>query len=156
MAERPISVKAYDVKYLVIRLLSVSLAERYIKLISRAASIGNIKFWEELIAYFPFIRHGLHRKRLVQQFFVAAGTSLPSRCLATIGNTQTGPHSLILYDTDRIENDASNNSIVAGIGCHGNVSTEPLHSNYMRDTHMDTQTNERDLRSAPLSWAQVA
>jgi hypothetical protein len=23
----------------------------------------NKKFWEELIAYFPLIRHGLHRKR---------------------------------------------------------------------------------------------
>jgi hypothetical protein len=29
------------------------------------------KFWEELIAYFPLIRHGPHRK--------------PSCCLATIG-----------------------------------------------------------------------
>jgi hypothetical protein len=43
------------------------------------------KFWEELIAYFPLIRHGPHRKRRLQQFFVAAGKSLPSRCLATKG-----------------------------------------------------------------------
>jgi hypothetical protein len=26
-------------------------------------SKNNKKFWEELIAYFPLIRHGLHRKR---------------------------------------------------------------------------------------------
>jgi hypothetical protein len=34
-------------------------------------------FWEELIDYFPLIRH-------FQQFIVAAGTLFPSRCLATI------------------------------------------------------------------------
>jgi hypothetical protein len=39
---------------------------------------------DELIAYFPLIRPGPHRKRLLQ-LFVAAGTCLPSRCLATIG-----------------------------------------------------------------------
>jgi hypothetical protein len=33
--------------------------------------------WEEVIAYFPLIRHEPHRKSL-QQFFVAAGTSLSS------------------------------------------------------------------------------
>jgi hypothetical protein len=41
------------------------------------------------------IRHGLHRKRRVQQFFYCCvsircqGNYLPSRCLATIGDTQT-------------------------------------------------------------------
>jgi hypothetical protein len=51
----------------------------------------NRKFWEELIAYFPVIRHGPHRKRRVQLFFysacvfVAAVTFSPSRCLVTIG-----------------------------------------------------------------------
>jgi hypothetical protein len=29
----------------------------------------NKKFWEELIAHFPLIRHGQQRKRRVQQFF---------------------------------------------------------------------------------------
>jgi hypothetical protein len=42
----------------------------------------NKKFWEELIAYFPFIRHRLHRKQRFQEIFHAAGTSLPSRYLA--------------------------------------------------------------------------
>jgi hypothetical protein len=31
--------------------------------------INNKKFWEELTAYFPLIRHGPHRKRRLQQFF---------------------------------------------------------------------------------------
>jgi hypothetical protein len=37
----------------------------------------NKKFWEEQVAYFPLIRHGPHRTRRLQQFFVAGGTSLP-------------------------------------------------------------------------------
>jgi hypothetical protein len=42
----------------------------------------------------------------------------------------------LLYDTDRIENDASNNSSVgAGIRCRGKVFTGPLPSNDRRDTH---------------------
>jgi hypothetical protein len=49
----------------------------------------NKKFWETLIVRFPLIRHGPHRKRRVQEFFivscvfVAAVTFSPSRCLAT-------------------------------------------------------------------------
>jgi hypothetical protein len=53
------------------------------------------KFWEELIAYFPLRRHGSHRKRRLQQFFVAAGMSLPSCYLATIGRTQTDPQTRV-------------------------------------------------------------
>jgi hypothetical protein len=52
---------------------------------------NNKKFWEELIAYFPFIRHEPHRKRRLQRFFFAAGTSLPSRYLATIGGYTERP-----------------------------------------------------------------
>jgi hypothetical protein len=44
----------------------------------------NRKFWETLISYFPVIRHGSHRKRHLQHFFVAAGTSLLSCYLTTI------------------------------------------------------------------------
>jgi hypothetical protein len=39
------------------------------------------KFWEELVAYLPLVWHGRHRKRRLQQFFIAAGTCLLSRCL---------------------------------------------------------------------------
>jgi hypothetical protein len=38
----------------------------------------NSTFWEELIAYFPLIQHGPHRKRRLQQFFVAAGMYVPT------------------------------------------------------------------------------
>jgi hypothetical protein len=50
----------------------------------------NKKFWEELIASFHLIRQGPHRRRHLHPFFVATGTCLPSRCLATIrGDTLT-------------------------------------------------------------------
>jgi hypothetical protein len=38
----------------------------------------NKKFWEELMALFPWIRHGPLRKQLLQ-FFIAVGTFLPIR-----------------------------------------------------------------------------
>jgi hypothetical protein len=50
----------------------------------------NKKFWEELIAYFPLIRHGPHTKKdfsynsFVACIFVAAVAFLLIRCLATI------------------------------------------------------------------------
>jgi hypothetical protein len=54
----------------------------------------NKKFWEELIAYFLLTPHGLHRKRLLQQFFLAPGTSLKTCHPRTIrGNTQTHRHT---------------------------------------------------------------
>jgi hypothetical protein len=45
----------------------------------------NKKLCQELIAYFPFIGHVPNRKRRLQKFVVAAGTSLPNCYLATKG-----------------------------------------------------------------------
>jgi hypothetical protein len=42
-----------------------------------------------MIPYFPLIRHGSNRKRRLQQFFFAAGTSLPNYCLAAIRGIHT-------------------------------------------------------------------
>jgi hypothetical protein len=42
------------------------------------------KFWEEIIAYFPLIPYRPHRKRRLQKFFFAAGTSLPNCFLLTV------------------------------------------------------------------------
>jgi hypothetical protein len=36
-----------------------------------AACIINNKFWEELIAYFPLIRHGPHRKQKIRDTHTA-------------------------------------------------------------------------------------
>jgi hypothetical protein len=41
-------------------------------------------FFPELISCFPLIRHGPHRKRSLQQLFVAVGTCLLTHCLAMI------------------------------------------------------------------------
>jgi hypothetical protein len=67
-------------------------------------------------------QNGPHRKRLIQQFFSALGTSLPSCYLTTIRG----------YVDPQIHT-PSNSSLVC-IRCSGNVFTEPLPSNSMRDT----------------------
>jgi hypothetical protein len=89
---------------------------------SEAVTI-NKKFWEELTAYCPLIRHGPHRKRRLQQFFVAAGASSPSCYLATTGGY-----------TDPLTHASNNSYIVACIRCRGNVFTKMLPSNERRDT----------------------
>jgi hypothetical protein len=64
---------------------------------AREETRRNKKFWEELIAYFSLTRHRPYGKGQFQQFFVAAGKSLQSRCLATIGihiQTQTDGRGL--------------------------------------------------------------
>jgi hypothetical protein len=59
---------------------------------------NNKKFWEEQIAYFHSIQHGSHRNgvsknsSVVAHVFIAAGTYLPSRCLATIGGKHIQTH----------------------------------------------------------------
>jgi hypothetical protein len=92
----------------------------------------NKKLCEELISSFPLIRRGPHRKRSLQQFFVAAGTSSPSCYLVIIGG-YTNPQT----------HASNNSSIVACIRCRGNVFTESLTSNDRRDTHTDTKTDRR-------------
>jgi hypothetical protein len=114
------------------------------------------KFLEEIIAYFPLIRHGPHRKRRLQQFFVAAGTRLPSHCRLTIGGYTDRPtySSLTLHRPHR--NDVSKIfSAVACIRSRGNLFTNRCLTTIGRDTHTDTQTDGRDLWSTPLIWAQV-
>jgi hypothetical protein len=55
----------------------------------------NKKFWEELIAYFPFIRHKPHRKR--SRCLATIRGLLPSHCIATIGgDTQTHMDSNVI------------------------------------------------------------
>jgi hypothetical protein len=85
-------------------------------LLFKVHQLNMKKCSEELIA-FPLIRHDQHRKRRLQQFFVAAATSL-SRCYsATIGGyTDTRAHQFHF------------------IRCRANVFTEPLPSSESRDT----------------------
>jgi hypothetical protein len=90
------------------------------------------------------LRHGPHRKRCLQQLFVAMGTSLPRYYLTTTeGYTDPQTHA------------SNNSSIVACILCRGKVFTEPFPSTDRRDTHRDTQPDGRDLWSTPLRRAQV-
>jgi hypothetical protein len=53
-------------------LTSMERGEESIAAVTKA--FDNKKFWEELITYFPLIRHGPHRKRSFLGFFaIAAG-----------------------------------------------------------------------------------
>jgi hypothetical protein len=76
-------------------------------------AVNNKQVWEELIAYFPLIRFGPHRKRRV----IAVGMLLPSSDRRAHGPT----HSY---------NSSSN---VACICCCGSVFTEPLPINERGD-----------------------
>jgi hypothetical protein len=67
------------------------------------------------------------------------------------GDSQEDSQSPLWYDTYLIEQF----SIFACIPYHGKVSSELLPSNDMRDTHTDTETDEKDLWITPLRWAHV-
>jgi hypothetical protein len=58
------------------------------KIISIISKLFKLKkFWGEIIAYFPFIRHGPHIKRRLQQFFYCCV------CIRWRGNVSTEPLS---------------------------------------------------------------
>jgi hypothetical protein len=128
------------------------------------------KFWEELIAYFPLIRHGPYRKRRLQQFFVPAGTSLPSCYLATIGRythrhtdssmIRHGPHTkrrvqyFFLFQRAFVA--AVTRLLSRCLAPKVEINfTEPLPCNDRRDIRTVTQTDGRDLWCMPLRWAQL-
>jgi hypothetical protein len=90
----------------------------------------NKKFWEELIAYFPLIRHGPHRKRRLQQLFVAAETCSHSHCLAVIGvHTDRPIDSPFMRHGPHRKRRFQQFFVISCITCRGNVSTEPFPSN---------------------------
>jgi hypothetical protein len=68
----------------------------------------------------------------------AAGTPLPIRYLATIRRqTDSQTHRPCFHkDVDRVENDESNNSVVACIHFRWKVFTEPLPSKDSRDDRL--------------------
>jgi hypothetical protein len=88
----------------------------------------NDKFSEELIAYVPLIRHRSQRIRCLEQFFVAAGTSLPSRCLATMGGIRIQIHGLMgwIYEVRRWD----------GLRCH--VIHTKFHKQWFRHSNVDS------------------
>jgi hypothetical protein len=59
--------------------------EMHVGVLIPVSLIWNKKFWEEIIAYFPLIRHGPHWKRRVQQFFYCCV------CICYRGNGYTEP-----------------------------------------------------------------
>jgi hypothetical protein len=98
----------------------------------------NKNFWEEIIAYFPFIRHGPHKERRVQQFFYCCvciscrgNVFLRSRCLATIGGIHIQTHRLMegIYELGRWD----------GMRCY-DIHTK-FHRDWFRRSKDDTQTH---------------
>jgi hypothetical protein len=79
---------------------------------------------------------GPHRKQRLQQFFAAAGNSLPGYLATMRASTDT-----------RVE--------FCCIRRSGNVFTKPLPSNERSDTFCLKWPGGRDLWSMPLRWAQV-
>jgi hypothetical protein len=114
------------------------------------------KKFGELIAYFPLIRLWQHRKRRLEKFFLATGTSLPSCYLATIGwytdkthyKTQTTqimtrPTIILLFSVFVAAGTCLSSRCVAPNG--GKHLNKQLSCNDRSDTHTDTQTDWRDL-----------
>jgi hypothetical protein len=87
-----------------------------------------------MITYFPLIRHGPHRKRRFQQFFMAAGTCLPSRCLATIGEYTVRPTDFPLIRHGPYRTRCLQQYFYF---CLYSVSAVPLPSNY-KGIHIQT------------------
>jgi hypothetical protein len=132
-------------------LRQISDSERWTK---RGCNNVKRQVLEELIEYFRVIRHGPHRKRSLQIFFVAA------EHLHWVLNWQR-------YD-DTQTNALNNSSMVAYILCWGNLFTEPLPSNERRDTlyrcftinnrrdtYTEAQTDVRDSWSTELRCVRV-
>jgi hypothetical protein len=104
----------------------------------KAVQIYTYKeYKDELIVHFHLIRHGPHGKRCLQQFFVAAGTSLPSCHLATIHGyigrpTDTRPTIFLLLRVCIAAGTCLPSRCLATIG--GIQFTEPVPSKNRRDT----------------------
>jgi hypothetical protein len=115
----------------------------------------NSKFCEDKIAYFPLIRRVPRRKRRLQKFSVATGKSLP--------NNDRGIHRQTHRHMRRTILVFSHVFFAAGTCLPSRCPamkesipfTELLSNNGMKDTHADTQTDERDLWSTPLREVQV-
>jgi hypothetical protein len=127
--------------------------------------VSDKKFWEQLVAYTtrtaekttPILRY---RGNNFTEF-----SPSNDRGTQTDPRTQASNNSSIVVDircngnvftvplpsndrgtqTDPRTQASNNSSIVVDIRCKGNVFTEPLPSNHRRNTHTDTQTDERDL-----------
>jgi hypothetical protein len=118
--------------------------------------VSNKKFWEELIAYFPWydtghIENDASNNSFVACVLVTAVTFLPSRCLATIRGFFTQPLP---------SNDKGSLTDLLPINYRG-IFTEPLRSNYKGtfteplvstirgDTQTQAHRQQRDLISLP-------
>jgi hypothetical protein len=114
--------------------------------------IKRNKLWEELIAYFPLIRHGPHWIWLLKQYFIVAGTS-PSNDRGIHRTTDTRPKiRLLRVFFFATETCLSSRCLAIKEGIH---FTESLPSNGRRHTHTHRLIGGRDLWSTSLRYSLV-
>jgi hypothetical protein len=75
-------------------------------------ALKNINFSEELIAYFPLIRHERHRKRHVQQFFFVSC----NRCRGNVFTESLPSNGRIHIQTQRIIEEIMKYATAVGSG----------------------------------------
>jgi hypothetical protein len=91
----------------------------------------------------------LKRKSVKHMLFIC-------RSLKTISSgEELTAYSLLVLQRPHRKQRVQQFFFVSRIRCHGNVFTEPFPSNINGDTHTDTQTDGRDLRSMSLRWVQL-
>jgi hypothetical protein len=113
---------------------------------------ANMKFWEELLAYFPFVQHGLHMISLTILHCHVSMKLLPSNNRGIHRQTHrlsfdktwttqkmTCTIILLLLHVFIVMGTCSLSHCLATKG--GIQFTKPLPSNDRRDTHTDTQTD---------------
>jgi hypothetical protein len=91
----------------------------------------NKKLLEELITYFALIRHGLHRKRRLEQFFVGRGSHLPRRYSNVKGMHRPTDSGLRCRP---YRNDAPSSYFVLCVRFLRNIFTGPLFNAEWNDT----------------------
>jgi hypothetical protein len=97
----------------------------------------------DLEKYFKLYALSRNRKRHFQHFFIAAGTSLLICYLATIEG-YTGTHTTVLLLCVFIA--TGTYLLSCCLAMKGGIHfTEPLASSDKRDSHTETQTDQRDL-----------
>jgi hypothetical protein len=100
---------------------------------------NNKKFWEELIAYYPLIRHGRHRNRRVQQFLYCC---VCVRCSVNV-STEPMPSNKrgIQICTHRLMGGICEGRSWDGLRCHD------IHINFHKDWFTLTKVDGKGLDS---------
>jgi hypothetical protein len=113
----------------------------------------NKKFWEELIAYFPLIRHESHRKRRLEQFFCCCV------CICCHGNVYSEPlpsnNRELHIQPHRLMGGTYKERRSDGLRCHDNHTK--FYNDWFRHSKVDRGTHKQhdDLTSLLLFFLKI-